>query len=81
MIIAVGSINREALSLAGQKEIGNSRIVYLQFGDGPSAYVNPFYRRLIANAIKWVSLKNRSFEFSFASKIKILLMTQKKNLN
>ena len=25
-------------------------------------YVNPFYRRLIANAIKWVSLKNRSFE-------------------
>ena len=50
-------------SLVGwTKEIGNSRIVYLQFGDGPSAYVNPFFRRLIANSIKWVSLKNRSFE-------------------
>ena len=50
-------------SLVGwAKEIGNSRIVYLQFGDGPSAYVNQFYQRLISNSIKWVSLKNRSFE-------------------
>ncbi|MGC6472524.1 MAG: ThuA domain-containing protein [Parvibaculales bacterium] len=37
------------------KEVGKSRIVYLQFGDGPSAYGNPHYRRLVCNAIHWVA--------------------------
>lgn len=32
----------------------NSRLVYLQPGDGPSAYVNPHYRRLLENAVRWV---------------------------
>ncbi|MBF9149565.1 ThuA domain-containing protein [Novosphingobium jiangmenense] len=33
----------------------NSRLVYLQPGDGPSAYDNPHYRRLVENAIRWVA--------------------------
>jgi type 1 glutamine amidotransferase len=37
------------------RQSGNSRIVYLQCGDDPVAYANPHYRRLIANAIEWVS--------------------------
>lgn len=32
----------------------NSRLVYLQPGDGPSAYASPHYRRLVENAIRWV---------------------------
>ncbi len=34
---------------------GKSRIVYLQCGDDPVAYANPHFRRLLANAIGWVS--------------------------
>lgn len=34
---------------------GNSRIVYLQCGDDPVAYANPHFRRLIRNAVFWVS--------------------------
>jgi type 1 glutamine amidotransferase len=34
---------------------GASRIVYLQCGDGPGAYADPNVRRLIRNAILWVS--------------------------
>jgi uncharacterized protein len=37
------------------KTWGNSRIVYLQCGDDPVAYANPHLRRLIRNAIHWVS--------------------------
>lgn len=33
----------------------NSRLVYLQPGDGPSAYDNPDYRRLVRNAMRWVA--------------------------
>lgn len=33
----------------------NSRLVYLQPGDGPSAYDNPHYRRLVENAVRWVA--------------------------
>jgi uncharacterized protein len=36
------------------KQALNSRVVYLQPGDGPSVYDNPHYRRLVENAIKWV---------------------------
>lgn len=33
----------------------NSPIVYLALGDGPSAYANPAFRKLIENAIRWVA--------------------------
>lgn len=34
-----------------------SRIVYLQFGDSAAAFANPAYRRLLANALDWVSAR------------------------
>jgi hypothetical protein len=34
---------------------GRSRIVYLQLGHGRTAYENPHYRRLVAQAIRWVA--------------------------
>lgn len=37
------------------KQALNSRLVYLQPGDGPSAYESPHYRRLVENAIRWVA--------------------------
>jgi len=37
------------------KQAINSRLVYLQPGDGPSAYDSPHYRRLVENAIRWVA--------------------------
>ena len=37
------------------KTHGPSRIVYLQCGDGPTAYANEHFRSLIANAIGWVA--------------------------
>lgn len=37
------------------REQGRSRIVYLQCGDGPQAYANPHFRRLIGNAVAWVA--------------------------
>jgi uncharacterized protein len=40
---------------AWTKPVGNARLVYLQPGDGPSAYASPDYRRLLANAIRWVA--------------------------
>ena len=38
------------------KQALNSRLVYLQPGDGPAAYDNPNYRQLVENAIRWVAL-------------------------
>lgn len=35
------------------KRYRNSPIVYLQFGDGPSAYRNPAFRQVLKNAIRW----------------------------
>jgi type 1 glutamine amidotransferase len=32
-----------------------SPIVYLQFGDGPSAYENPSFQKILANAIRWAA--------------------------
>lgn len=32
-----------------------SRIVYIQFGDGPTAFGNPAFRRLVGNALRWVA--------------------------
>lgn len=37
------------------KTAGNSPVVYLQFGDGPSTYSDPNYRSILANAIRWAS--------------------------
>lgn len=33
----------------------NSRLVYLQPGDGPATYADPHFRRLVENAIRWVA--------------------------
>jgi type 1 glutamine amidotransferase len=33
----------------------NSRLAYLQPGDGAAAYDNPHYRRLVENAMRWVA--------------------------
>lgn len=33
----------------------NSRLAYLQPGDGPAAYDNPHYRQLVENALHWVA--------------------------
>ena len=37
------------------KQVFASRLVYLQPGDGPSAYDNPHYCRIVENAIRWVA--------------------------
>ena len=37
------------------KTAGQSPLVYLQPGHGPTAYGNANYRRLVANAIRWVA--------------------------
>lgn len=37
---------------------GESRVVYLQPGDGPSAYGNPAVRRLWANAVRWAARRS-----------------------
>jgi hypothetical protein len=33
--------------------VNASRLVYLQCGDDPVAYANPYYRQLIGNAVRW----------------------------
>ncbi|WP_221796635.1 ThuA domain-containing protein [Aquisediminimonas sediminicola] len=38
------------------RQVLESRLVYLQPGDGPSVYNDPNYRRLVENAIRWVSV-------------------------
>lgn len=40
---------------AWAKRAGRSPLVYVQPGDGPGAYANAHYRRLLANAILWVA--------------------------
>lgn len=42
------------------KKAINSPLVYLQPGDGPAAYDNPHYRRLVRNAIGWVIAQSRA---------------------
>lgn len=37
------------------KRSGRSPIVYLQFGDGPSAYANPSFQKILSNAIRWAA--------------------------
>lgn len=38
-----------------EKPVGAGRLVYIQPGDGPSAYEDPHLRRLLANALAFVS--------------------------
>ena len=46
----------EGSSLIGwHKQHGNSRICYLQPGDGPETYASPHYRKLVENAIRWAA--------------------------
>lgn len=37
------------------KNAGNSPVVYLQFGDGPTTYADPSFRRVVNNAVRWVA--------------------------
>src|SRR6202035_280837 len=37
------------------KTAGRSPVVYLQPGDGPETFAHPAYRRLVGNALDWVS--------------------------
>lgn len=37
------------------RQVLASRLVYLQPGDGPSAYDNQHYRKLVENAVRWVA--------------------------
>jgi type 1 glutamine amidotransferase len=41
--------------LAWTRTQGESRVVYLQLGHGPSAYTNSSYRKLVAQSIRWAS--------------------------
>jgi hypothetical protein len=42
-------------AVAWTHTIGSSSVVYLQPGEGPEAFENSNYRRLIANAITWLA--------------------------
>ncbi|MGI9030449.1 MAG: ThuA domain-containing protein [Ilumatobacteraceae bacterium] len=39
--------------VAWVRQAGRSRVVYLQFGDGPVTYADPSFRCALANAIDW----------------------------
>ena len=41
--------------VAWAKTAGRSRVVSCELGDGPDAYANPGFRRLVGNAIRWVA--------------------------
>ncbi len=41
--------------IAWARRVGRSPIVYLQGGDGPTMYANAQFRRLLRNAIEWVT--------------------------
>jgi type 1 glutamine amidotransferase len=41
--------------VAWTKQAGASKLVYLQFADGPQTYADPSYRRALSNAIRWTA--------------------------
>ena len=41
--------------IAWTKQALAARLVYLQFGDGPATYANPYVRRVLANALDFVA--------------------------
>ena len=44
-----------APSGVGLRRVDASRLVYLQFADGPVTYADPSFRRALSNAIHWTS--------------------------
>lgn len=44
---------QSARLLGWTRRQGSSQIVYLQPGDGPSAFENEYYQRMIENALRW----------------------------
>lgn len=44
--------------LGWTKQTENSRLVYLQPGDGPDVYENAVYRQLLGNALRWVARRS-----------------------
>ncbi|HEU4430086.1 MAG TPA: ThuA domain-containing protein, partial [Myxococcota bacterium] len=51
---------------AWAQRIGRSQTATILGGDGPAAYENPGYRRLVENAIRWVVDETRSLTSSRA---------------
>ena len=51
------------------KTYRRSPVVYLQFGDGPSAYADANYRKLLGNAIAWVSAQEPEAKHCFARRV------------
>jgi type 1 glutamine amidotransferase len=43
---------------------GNSNVLYIQLGQGPSAFNNPNYRKLIRLAIEWSAEKHSKKKIS-----------------
>ena len=41
--------------IAWLKRAGNSPVIYIQCGDGPATYSNAVYRKLLANAVSWIT--------------------------
>jgi type 1 glutamine amidotransferase len=41
--------------VAWTRDVDRSRLVYLQFGDGPETYANQSFRRALTNAIDWTA--------------------------
>ncbi len=44
-------------TIAWTHTYGKSKVAYLQLGHGPTAYENPNYRRLVAQAVRWAGAK------------------------
>jgi type 1 glutamine amidotransferase len=45
--------------IAWVNHYGNSNVIYIQLGHGPSAYSNPNYRKLLQQAIEWSAGKGK----------------------
>lgn len=45
--------------LAWTNHCGNSEVIYIQLGHGPSAYSNPHFRKLIEQAIEWSASQSK----------------------
>ncbi len=45
-------------TIAWAKTYENARVIYLQLGHDHQAYENPNYRRLVANALRWVGKRD-----------------------
>jgi hypothetical protein len=39
---------------AWTQQVDQTRVVTIQFGDGPQTYAHPVFRQLLANAVAWV---------------------------